>query len=264
MRMQIDAIRAIEVLDSRGNPTVSAEVRLEDGTTAEASAPSGASTGSHEALELRDGDARRYGGKGVRRAVANVNAVLAPALRGMQADQQAEIDGRMIELDGTPGKSRLGANAILAVSCAVARAAAAAHGIPLWRHLAAHRAGDAGTHDQHPFGRAPRGLRHRDDLRLVLDEYNRQLTYFRDTAMKLIAAIAAYAGLHASSTAVALTEKSNRELFLTAHFVLVAFILIIGSANYIRMADSHRALGASTVPTGRPCASSASCGTNHC
>ena len=88
-------------------------------------------------------------------------------------------------------------------------------------------------------------MRKDTDLRLVLDQYNRQLTYFRDTAMKLIAAIAAYAGLHASSTAVALTEKSNRDLFLTAHFVLVAFILIIGSANYIRMADSHRALGQS-------------------
>jgi hypothetical protein len=90
----------------------------------------------------------------------------------------------------------------------------------------------------------------RTDLRLVLDQYNRQLTYFRDTAMKLIAAIAAYAGLHASSTAVALTEKSNRDLFLTAHFVLVAFILIIGSANYFRMADTHRTLGQSLGPDG--------------
>ena len=136
MSLAIEVIHAAEVLDSRGNPTVSAEVRLADGTTAEASVPSGASTGSHEAVELRDGDPRRYAGRGVLRAVDNVNQILAPELRGMDAAGQAAIDARMIELDGTPGKSRLGANAILAVSCAVARAAAAARRIPLWRHLA--------------------------------------------------------------------------------------------------------------------------------
>jgi enolase len=136
MSLGIEAIHATEVLDSRGHPTVSAEVRLTDGTSAEASVPSGASTGSHEAVELRDGDPRRYAGRGVLRAVGHVNQVLAPELRGMDAAGQAAIDGRMIELDGTPGKSRLGANAILAVSCAVARAAAAGRRMPLWRHLA--------------------------------------------------------------------------------------------------------------------------------
>ena len=139
MNAKIKAIRAIEVLDSRGNPTVSAEVTLVDGTAAEASVPSGASTGTHEAVELRDGDPRRYAGRGVLRAVENVNQVLAPALLGMDAGDQPPIDRRMIELDGTANKSRLGANAILAVSCAVARAAATASRIPLWRHLAADR-----------------------------------------------------------------------------------------------------------------------------
>jgi enolase len=139
MSQRIRAIRALEVLDSRGNPTVSARVELEDGTAARASVPSGASTGSHEALELRDGDPSRYGGRGVRRAVSNVNEVLAPALRGADASDQAAVDGRMIELDGSADKSRLGANAILAVSCAVARAAAASLEIPLWRHLAQDR-----------------------------------------------------------------------------------------------------------------------------
>ena len=136
MSLIIEAIHATEVLDSRGNPTVSAEVRLADGTTAEASVPSGASTGSHEAVELRDGDPRRYAGRGVLRAAGNVNQILAPELRGMDVAGQAAIDRRMIEIDGTPNKSRLGANAILAVSCAVARAAARARRMPLWQHLA--------------------------------------------------------------------------------------------------------------------------------
>src|SRR5690349_14152371 len=137
--MKIQAIRALEILDSRGNPTVSATVELDDGTAAEASVPSGASTGAHEAVELRDGDSRRYGGRGVLQAVANVNEVLAPALRGMDPFDQAAIDRRMIDLDGTPGKSRLGANAILAISCAVARAAAWTQRVPLWRYLAGPR-----------------------------------------------------------------------------------------------------------------------------
>jgi len=139
MSMRIRSIHAIQVLDSRGNPTISAEVELENGTIAEASVPSGASTGSHEAVELRDGDPRRFGGKGVLKAIENVNSVLAPALLGMAADAQVAIDRRMIEVDGSAAKSRLGANAILAVSCAVARAAAAARRIPLWRHLAGDR-----------------------------------------------------------------------------------------------------------------------------
>ncbi len=130
----IAAVRAREVLDSRGEPTVEVEVRLEDGTVGRAIVPSGASTGTHEALELRDGD-DRYGGKGVRRAVRNVEEIIAPELEGMDATAQAEIDRLMIELDGTDNKSHLGANAILGVSLAVARAAARSLGIPLYRYL---------------------------------------------------------------------------------------------------------------------------------
>ncbi len=130
----IAAVRAREVLDSRGEPTVEVEVRLEDGTVSRAIVPSGASTGTHEALELRDGD-DRYGGKGVRRAVRNVEEIIAPELEGMDATAQAEIDRLMIELDGTDNKSHLGANAILGVSLAVARAAARSLGIPLYRYL---------------------------------------------------------------------------------------------------------------------------------
>jgi enolase len=139
MSLTIRDIRALEILDSRGNPTVMVEVELSDATTASAKVPSGASTGSHEAIELRDGDASRYAGKGVRKAVQNVTREILPALRGVNADDQAAIDRRMIELDGTPNKSRLGANAILGVSCAVARAAARSRRMPLWRYLAGER-----------------------------------------------------------------------------------------------------------------------------
>jgi len=131
----IQQVRGFEILDSRGNPTVAAEVRLDDGARGFAASPSGASTGSREALELRDGDARRYLGKGVLNAVANVNGELCQALLGKAADDQAGVDQIMIDLDGTPGKSRLGANAILAVSLATAKAAAASAGQPLYRHL---------------------------------------------------------------------------------------------------------------------------------
>ena len=134
----IDAVTALEVLDSRGRPTVSAIVSLSDGTRAAASVPSGASTGRHEALEMRDGDAGRYRGLGVRKAVNNVRDLIAPALVGYSPGQ-AEIDMALIELDGTDDKSRLGANAILAVSLATARAAAISKGIPLWEHLAERR-----------------------------------------------------------------------------------------------------------------------------
>jgi enolase len=137
--MKIRRVRAIEILDSRGTPTVQAEVWLTDGTRAAAHAPSGASTGRHEAVELRDGDLSRHAGKGVQRAVANVNMILAPAINGFDATNQAALDARLIETDGSPDKSRLGANALLAVSCAVARAAAKALGVPLWKRLAAHR-----------------------------------------------------------------------------------------------------------------------------
>jgi enolase len=124
-----------EILDSRGNPTVEVEVELEDGSKGRAAVPSGASTGKHEAVELRDGDPAHYGGKGVRRAVANVCEVIGPALLGMPASAQEEIDRRMIALDGTPNKSRLGANALLGVSLACAHAAAAARRMPLWEYL---------------------------------------------------------------------------------------------------------------------------------
>ena len=131
----ITSIHAREILDSRGNPTVEVDVRLEDGSFGRAAVPSGASTGSREALELRDGDRARYGGKGVRRAVSNVSAIIAPALVGVDAGRQTAIDQRMCELDGTANKEKLGANAILGVSLAVARASAASDGVPLFRKL---------------------------------------------------------------------------------------------------------------------------------
>ncbi|WP_290650233.1 phosphopyruvate hydratase [Aquisalimonas sp.] len=131
----IAAVKAREILDSRGHPTVEADVTLSSGAFGRAAVPSGASTGTREAVELRDGDARRYLGKGVQRAVENANTVLADAVRGMDAHDQRAVDQRMLELDGTDNKSRLGANALLAVSLAVARAAANDHGVPLFRHL---------------------------------------------------------------------------------------------------------------------------------
>jgi enolase len=135
MAVRIERVHGREVLDSRGAPTVEVEVELSGGVRGLASVPSGASRGSHEALELRDGDTRRYRGLGVRRAVANVNEVIAPALGGCDVLDQAAIDRSLIELDGTEAKTRLGANATLAVSLAVARAAAATRGLPLWRSL---------------------------------------------------------------------------------------------------------------------------------
>jgi enolase len=131
----IREIRGREILDSRGNPTVEAEVTLASGAVGRAAVPSGASTGEREALELRDGDKSRYLGKGVRKAVSNVNGEIARALKGREADQRA-VDRAMIELDGTPNKGRLGANAILGVSMAVARAVAAAGHVPLYAHVA--------------------------------------------------------------------------------------------------------------------------------
>ena len=131
----IDAIWAREILDSRGNPTVEVDVYLEDGSFGRAAVPSGASTGAFEAVELRDGDTGRYGGKGVLNAVENVNETIAPELEGFEATDQRAIDLRMIELDGTENKGNLGANAILGVSLAVARAAAEAAGMPLYKYL---------------------------------------------------------------------------------------------------------------------------------
>ena len=133
--MIIEKIHAREILDSRGNPTVEVEVTLESGFTGRASVPSGASTGENEALELRDGDKQRYGGKGVLKAVENVNKVIAPALVGMSVLEQRAIDHKMLELDGTKTKSNLGANAILGVSLAVAHAAANYLQIPLYRYI---------------------------------------------------------------------------------------------------------------------------------
>jgi enolase len=131
---KISSVHAREVLDSRGNPIVEVDVRLSDGVMGRAIVPSGASTGAHEVLELRDGDNMRYGGKGVQKAVSNVNLVIAKALVGKEATEQESIDKIMVEdLDGTPNKSRLGANAILPVSMAVARASATSMGLPLYR-----------------------------------------------------------------------------------------------------------------------------------
>lgn len=135
MSTVISEVYAREILDSRGNPTVEAEVCLEDGTVGRAAAPSGASTGAYEAVELRDGDEKRYNGKGVLKAVENVNSVIGPELVGYDATDQLGVDRAMIELDGTPNKGRLGANAIIAVSMAVAKAAAESLGLPLYQYL---------------------------------------------------------------------------------------------------------------------------------
>ena len=131
----ISGVYAREILDSRGNPTVEVEVQLESGSWGRAAVPSGASTGKREAVELRDGDKQRYGGKGVRQAVHNVEETIAPEIEGMEASEQAAIDQALLELDGTPNKSALGANAILGVSLAVARAAADDAGLPLYAYL---------------------------------------------------------------------------------------------------------------------------------
>ena len=131
----ITSIKAREILDSRGNPTIEVDILCDDGSFGRAAVPSGASTGEHEAIELRDNDNKRYLGKGVEKAVANVNRVIAPKLKGLDVSSQSLIDGLMIELDGTPNKAKLGANAILGVSLAAARAASDSLGIPLYRYL---------------------------------------------------------------------------------------------------------------------------------
>ena len=135
MSLAITALHAREILDSRGNPTVEVDIQLEDGTVGRAAVPSGASTGIHEAAELRDGDKKKYGGKGVLKAVQNVNDVIVPALLGYDVADQTGIDEMMIRLDGTPNKGKLGANAILAVSMAVAKAAAEEAALPLFRYI---------------------------------------------------------------------------------------------------------------------------------
>src|SRR6187431_1085116 len=135
MSLTIQSLHAWEILDSRGRPTVSVEATLSDGATAVAQVPSGASTGTHEAVELRDGDHGRYSGKGVLRAVAHVNGEIAGILTGCDAEDQAGIDQALIQLDGTPQKSRLGANALLGASCAVARAVSVSRRQPLFETL---------------------------------------------------------------------------------------------------------------------------------
>jgi enolase len=131
----IESVRAREILDSRGNPTVEVDVQLDDGALGRAAVPSGASTGEHEALELRDGDAARFAGKGVLAAVGNVNDRIGPELLGTDALNQRGIDALLVDIDGTDAKSALGANAVLGVSLAVARAAADSSGLPLYRYL---------------------------------------------------------------------------------------------------------------------------------
>ena len=173
MKTSIRAVNAREVIDSRGNPTLEADVVLESGAMGSAMVPSGASTGIHEALELRDGDAKRYGGKGVLKAVANVKDKIGPLLLGKDAADTQGIDRLMIDLDGTPNKKSLGANAILGVSLAAARAAATAHGVPLYRWLGGEKANvlpvpmaniiNGGAHSDAPidfqeFMIVPRGL----------------------------------------------------------------------------------------------------------
>ena len=143
MSTKIQAVRGREILDSRGNPTVEADVILEGGVRGRAAVPSGASTGEHEALELRDGDKSRYLGKGVRKAVANINEAIAGAVVGLDATDQKALDRRMLDLDGTPNKGKLGANAILAVSMAAARAAANAKCMPLYKYLAQYSSDDS-------------------------------------------------------------------------------------------------------------------------
>ena len=133
--MYIEDVKARQIIDSRGNPTVEVDVRLDDGTLGRAAVPSGASTGAYEACELRDGDKTKYLGKGVLKAVANVNDIIGPELVGLEAFQQRQVDSLMIEMDGTENKAKLGANAILGVSLALAKAAAESHGLPLYRYI---------------------------------------------------------------------------------------------------------------------------------
>src|SRR5271170_6161693 len=135
MSRRIVEVKGREILDSRGNPTVEVDVILEDGTLGRAAVPSGASTGEYEAVELRDGDKKRYLGKGVSKAVANVNSKIAPKVKGFDPTQQRTLDQFLIDLDGTPNKAKLGANAILGVSLATAKAAALSLGLPLYRYL---------------------------------------------------------------------------------------------------------------------------------
>jgi enolase len=159
MKNQITSVKAMEILDSRGNPTVRVFIGLDNGIFESASVPSGASTGENEAVELRDGDKKRYGGKGVLKAVENVNKLIAPQVIGLDPANQAQIDRLMIELDGTPNKKKLGANAILGVSMAVARAAAKTAGLPLYAYLG----GPSAVHLPIPMMNILNGGKHADN-----------------------------------------------------------------------------------------------------
>ena len=154
----IENVHAREILDSRGNPTLEVEILLEDGASARAAVPSGASTGAFEAVELRDGDKGRYGGKGVEKAVDNVNDIIAPEIIGFDAADQRGLDQLMIELDGTPNKGKLGANAILGVSLAAAQASAESAGLDLFQYVGGPNARPARAHDEHPQRWLPRRL----------------------------------------------------------------------------------------------------------
>jgi enolase len=196
---KIAAVHAREILDSRGNPTIEVDVRLDDGAVGRAAVPSGASTGAHEALELRDGDPARFGGKGVQRAVTNVNARIAPEVVGREALNQGGVDRVLIELDGTANKTRLGANAILGVSLAAAKAAAASLGVPLYRHLGGDRARvlpvplmnviNGGAHADNPldfqeFMLAPiRPGRFAEALRMGVETFHRLRSILRSRKM---------------------------------------------------------------------------------
>lgn len=197
--VKIVSVHAREILDSRGNPTVEVDVRLSDRAFGRAAVPSGASTGVHEALELRDGDAGRYAGKGVLRAVNNVNLQLAPAVTGRDAFDQAGLDRLLIGLDDTPNKARLGANAVLGVSLAVAQAAAASAGVPLYRHLGGPEARtlpvplmnviNGGRHADNPldvqeFMIVPTGAgRFADALRTGVETFHRLRTALRERGL---------------------------------------------------------------------------------
>ncbi|MCE9563366.1 MAG: phosphopyruvate hydratase [Planctomycetes bacterium] len=214
----ITAVSALEILDSRGNPTVEVEVRLDDGCTAVAAVPSGASTGTREAIELRDGDKSRYGGKGVTRAVRNVEQEIAPLVIGHDAKHQALIDRRIIEADGTPNKSRLGANAILGVSMAVARAAAASAGLPLYQYLG----GVGGTVLPVPMMNVLNGGKHADNsvdfqefmiVPLGAQSFREAMRYGAETfhALKKVLAEKGYATAVGDEGGFAPNLKSNEE-----------------------------------------------------
>ena len=218
MHLSIDSIQALEILDSRGNPTVRVNVALNDGTVATASVPSGASTGENEAVELRDGDPARYGGKGVRKAVSNVNDMIAPALRNRDPRRQAEIDHLMIDLDGTPNKARLGANAILGVSQAVARASAQASHLPLYVYLG----GAGAVHIPIPMMNVLNGGKHADSgldfqefmiFPVGAPTFAEALRYGAETfhALKTILAAKGYATSVGDEGGFAPQVKSNEE-----------------------------------------------------